>query len=96
MKAMNNPPPITPLEFGESDFDKAEALAKALGYEQTAYTSTSALWGLFCLPENPEHSKGPIRGGCIIKTKQFGLLFVQDTEDITGEMEAQTLETLQG
>lgn len=46
-----NPPPITPLEFEESDFPKAQAL----------------------------------RGGCIIKTQQFGLLFVQDTEDITGE-----------
>jgi len=84
---MNNPPPITPLEFNESDHAKAEALAAALGYEQTAYTSTSALWGLFCLPENPEHSKGPTRGGCIIKTKEFGLLFVQDVEDITGESE---------
>lgn len=83
---MNTPPPITPLEFEESDFDKAERLAKALGYEQTAYTSTSALWGLFCLPENPAHSR-ITRGGCIIKTKQFGLLFVQDTEDITGEVE---------
>ncbi len=85
---MTTPPPIMPLEFDESDFDKAETLAKALGYEQTAYTSTSALWGLFCLPENPEHSEGPTRGGCIIKTKQFGLMFVQDTEDITGELES--------
>lgn len=82
------PPPITPLEFDEADFDKAERLAKALGYEQTAYTSSSALWGLFCLPENPTTSNGPHRGGCIIKTQQFGLLFVQDTEDITGEVEA--------
>lgn len=80
------PPPITPLEFNEVDFPKAESLAKALGYEQTAYTSTSALWGLFCLPENPERSKGPTRGGCIIKTRQFGLMFVQDTEDIMGEL----------
>lgn len=81
----NVPPPITPLEFNEGDFDKAERLAAALGYQQTAYTSTSALWGLFCLPENPAYSSGPRRGGCIIKTKQFGLIFVQDVEDITGE-----------
>jgi hypothetical protein len=86
---MNNPPPITPLEFTDQDFNKAEALAKALGYEKTAYTSTSALWGMFCLPENPEHSQGPTRGGCIIKTQQFGLMFVQDTEDITGEPDLQ-------
>ena len=85
---MNTPPPITPLEFNESDHDQAETLAKALGYEQTAYTSTSALWGLFCLPENPRTHNGQVtRGGCIIKTKQFGLMFVQDAEDITGEME---------
>jgi hypothetical protein len=85
---MNNPPPITPLEFTETDFAKAEKLAKALGYEQTAYTSTSALWGLFCLPENPERRSGQVtRGGCIIKTKEFGLLFVQDSEDIIGELD---------
>jgi len=84
---MRTPPPITQLEFGETDFPKAEKLAAALGYKQTAYTSTSALWGLFCLPENPAYSRGPSRGGCIIKTKQFGLLFVQDDEDITGEVE---------
>ncbi len=94
---MNTPPPITPLEFTDQDIDKAETLAKALGYEQTAYTSTSALWGLFCLPENPNRRTGHVpswimgtsRGGCIIKTKEFGLMFVQDTEDITGEVELQ-------
>lgn len=79
-------PPLTPIEFEESDFPKAEKLAEALGYEQTAYTSTSALWGLFCLPENPAYANGrPTRGGCIIKTKQFGLMFVQDTEDILNQ-----------
>ena len=76
-------PPITPIEFEEQDFDKAEELAKALGYEQTAYTSTSALWGLFCLPENPRTHSGQVtRGGCIIKTEQFGLMFVQTEDDI--------------
>ncbi len=87
---MNIPPPITPLEFTDQDFDKAEALAKELGYEQTAYTSTSALWGTFCLPENPDRpeNKGkPTHGGCIIKTAQFGLMFVQTVEDITGEVD---------
>jgi len=79
---MNTPPPITPQEFTEADFPRAEQLAQALGYEQTAYTSTSALWGLFCLPENPEYNKGPFRHGCIIKTKEFGLMFVQTDEDI--------------
>lgn len=58
---------------------------RKLGYQQTAYTSTSDLIGLFCLPENPEHSRGPIRGGCIIKTQEFGLMFVQIQEDINNQ-----------
>ena len=74
---MRTPPPINQLEFNESDFPLAEKVAKRLGYTQTAYTSSSALWGLFCLPDRPsQHS------GCIIKTKQFGLMFVQDLEDL--------------
>ena len=40
---------LTQLEFQEEDFPVAERLAKRLGYTQTAYTSSSALWGLFCL-----------------------------------------------
>ncbi len=87
---MNTPPPITPLEFNERDHDNAQKLADALGYEQTAYTSTSAMWGLFCLPENParpENKGKPTHGGCIIKTAQFGLMFVQTVEDITGEVD---------
>lgn len=97
-------PPLTQLEFDGEDFDKAERLAKALGYQQTAYTSTSALWGLFCLPENPYQSAAsfaagstrmtkrpgahlpPYRGGCIIKTRELGFLFVQNDEDIIGEV----------
>jgi hypothetical protein len=79
---MNTPPPITPIEFKESDFPEAERLAKELGYGQTAYTSTSALWGLFCLPENPANSEGPTHGGCIIKTAEFGLVFFQLAEEI--------------
>jgi len=82
---MSAPPPITPLEFTEEDFPLAEKLAKALRYQQTAYTSTSALWGLFCLPENHEHAKGPIHGGCIIKTKEFGLVFFQLAEEIENQ-----------
>lgn len=84
-------PPLTPLEFDPDDHARARQMAEALGYRQTAYTTTSDLWGLFCLPENPEHSGGrgigrrhlpPYRPGCIIKTKELGLLFVQDVEDL--------------
>lgn len=73
----NEAPPITQLEFEESDFPKAERIAKRLGYTQTAYTSSSALWGLFCLPDNARQ-----KSGCIIKTAQFGLMFVMDMEDM--------------
>lgn len=70
-------PAITQLEFSEEDFSIAEKVARRLGYTQTAYTSTSALWGLFCLPDNARQ-----KSGCIIKTKEFGLMFVQDLEDL--------------
>lgn len=77
------PPAITQIEFTERDHHTAHRMAEHLGYQQTAYTSTSALWGLFCLPENPEyHPKAPHRGGCIIKTAEFGLVFIQDAEDM--------------
>lgn len=75
---------LTQVEFEPADFIKAEAIAGALGYEQTAYTSTSALWGLYCLPENPDYAKKgqATKGGCIIKTLELGLLFVQGGEDV--------------
>jgi hypothetical protein len=75
---------LTQLEWTDADFEIGEAVAKKLGYEQTAYTSTSALWGLFCLPENPEYAKRgqATRGGCVIKTKELGFLFVQTLEDV--------------
>lgn len=79
---METPPIITPVEMTSEDIEQAERLAARLGYTQTAYTSSSALWGLFCLPENPEYSTGPIHAGCIIKTEQFGMMFVQDLEDL--------------
>lgn len=84
MTSMTTTQQLTQVEFEGEDFDKAERIAKALGYQQTAYTSTSALWGLFCLPENPEYAKPgeATKGGCIIKTQELGLLFVQDGEDL--------------
>ena len=82
-------PPITQLEFSGDDFDDAERIARHLGYTQTAYTSTSALWGLFCLADNPANTAivrrrrlPPYVDGCIIKTQQFGLMFVQTAEDL--------------
>jgi len=81
--------PLTQVEFSRGDFPLAEALARRLGYQQTAYTSTSALWGLFCLRENPEHAKRrglPLTNGCIIKTRELGLMFVQTLDDIADDL----------
>lgn len=75
-------PALSQVEFSPGDHTKAEEIARALGYGQFAYTSTSALWGLFCLKENPKYSSGPYTAGCIIKTKELGFLFVQDLEDL--------------
>jgi len=74
---------LTQVEFEPDDHKKAERIARRLGFEQFAYTSTSALWGLFCLPENPKYAKPgqATDGGCIIKTRELGLLFVQNGED---------------
>ncbi len=78
-------PAITQTEMDAETIERAEKLAKRLGYQQTAYTSTSGLWGLFCLAENPATwtgSRRALQDGCIINTTQFGLLFVQDEEDL--------------
>lgn len=74
---MQTAPPITQIEMTDSDIEFAERIAKRMGFTQTAYTSTSALWGLFCLPD---HAR--MHEGCIIKTKEFGFLFVSDLEDL--------------
>lgn len=70
-------PVITQIEMSESEIEQAEAIAKRLGYTQTAYTSTSALWGVFCLRDRATQ-----KAGCVIKTKEFGFIFVQDIEDL--------------
>jgi len=75
---------LTQLEFTPADHRIAERVAHRLGYEQYAYTSTSALWGLFCLPENPATAKPgqATRHACIIKTRELGVLVVQNLEDL--------------
>lgn len=61
----------------EADIAFAERIARRLGYTQTAYTSTSELWGLYCLPDRQGQRKG-----CVIKTANLGFLFVADLEDL--------------
>lgn len=83
MQTMTKAPPITPLEMSEADIAAAEAAAQRIGYEQTAYTSTSGIWGLFCLPENPANRRGQVtRGGVFFKTAEFGICFLQTMEDL--------------
>jgi hypothetical protein len=86
---------LTMMEFNQRDFTIAERIAKFLGYKQYPYTTTSALWGLFCLRENPEYASPAdltpmVPGGrpterqhnaCIIKTQEMGFLVVYDLED---------------
>lgn len=52
---------LTQVEMTEEQIKFAERVAARLGYSQTAYTSTSALWGLFCLPDHAKH-----RHGCLV------------------------------
>jgi hypothetical protein len=67
---------IDVVEFQPDDFREAERMATHLGYKQTAYTS-HALPGLYCLPDGPHH-----RSGAIVKSRQYGFLFIQDAEDM--------------
>lgn len=62
----------------ESEIKFAERAAAKLGYTQTAYSSTSGLVGLFCLRDSNKDRKP---SGCLVKTQEFGLLFVGDLED---------------
>jgi hypothetical protein len=78
-------PPLTQVEMTEADIALAERIAHELGYEQTAYTSTSQLWGLFCLNENPATWRGnpqALKRGCVIKTEELGFLFVSGLDDL--------------
>jgi hypothetical protein len=81
---------LTQVEMTDTEIEHATTIAQHLGYTQTAYTSTSDLWGVFCLPENPARPwvsdraarRPPYRPGCVIKTRELGYLFVQDIEDL--------------
>lgn len=69
---------LTQLEFSDKDMETAAKIARRLGFgDNTAYTSSSALVGLFCLPDRHSQKKG-----CIIKTAELGFLFVADLEDL--------------
>ena len=77
---------LTMIEFTPEVMAQAEAMAEKLGYAGNyAYTSTSALIGLFCMahnPARPENRRKAHRDGCIINTAELGLMFVQLAEDL--------------
>lgn len=71
------PPILSQLEFDDEDHDVAERMARRLGYRQTAYTSSSDVWGLFCLRDRPTQ-----KAGVIVKTAELRLIFIQSIEDL--------------
>lgn len=75
---MNQAPPLKEVEMTQAEIELCERAAAKLGYTQTAYTSTSELWGLFCLRDSANDRKP---AGCFIKTANLGILFVADLED---------------
>lgn len=78
---MMKAPHLTQLEFEKEDFEKAAKIAQRLGFkDNTFYTSSSALWGLYC-----NRSRSSQKSGCIVKTKELGLIYVQTIEDLNME-----------
>ena len=75
---------LTMLEMNAADLGKANDIADRMGYAgNCAYTSTSDIIGLFCMGHNPEHNPSkPTQSGAVIKTAEFGFMWVQTDEDL--------------
>ena len=75
---MNTPTILTQLEMNEAQLERAQTLARRLGFQDsTAYTSTSALVGLNCLPlRSGQH------GAVIVQTAELGMLVIATLEDV--------------
>ena len=71
---------IHSLPFEGKDWEKAEILAKELGYEQTVYTSHGVFNELACIAERGMEMKS----GRIIKTAELGFVFVHTDEELLG------------
>ena len=68
---------LTLLEFAPDDHATAQALCARLGYGTSyAYTTSSDIPGLYCLPLRASQ-----RGAVICKSAEFGLIAVQTFED---------------
>lgn len=65
--------------MSDVDLAFAEKIATRKGYTQTAYTSSSALIGLYCLRDSASDHKP---NACVIKTQECGFLMVSGVEDM--------------
>jgi len=78
MKEQNITSTISVLGMTDHQIKQAQRVAKTLGYgESTAYTSTSAAAGLYCLPLTNAQKRG-----VLVQTKELGLIFIQGAEDL--------------
>jgi hypothetical protein len=75
---MNAPTILTQIDMNEAQLERARTLAARLGFQDsTAYTSTSALIGLNCLPlRSGQH------GAVIVQTAELGMLVIATLEDV--------------
>ncbi len=74
---MSKLPNLTQLKMDEKQLSFAKKIAEGLGYRQTAYSTTSSINGLHCLPDYDGH-----KSGCIVLTKEMGFLFVATLDDL--------------
>ena len=81
---LNGVKKIHSLPFEEEDWEKAEILAKELGYGQTVYTSHGVFNELACIADREEQQQWGRKSGRIIKTAELGFVFVQTDEELLG------------
>jgi hypothetical protein len=68
---------LTFIEFDREDFEPAQELCKKLGYRDSyAYTTSSSIPGLYCIPLRANQNTT-----VICKTMEFGLVAIQTFED---------------
>jgi hypothetical protein len=67
--------PFTLLEFTtDADHKEARRICAREGYRDSwAYTTSSSIPGLFCLP-----IRNGQKQGIVVKTKEHGLMFIRD------------------
>lgn len=69
---------LTMLEFStDEDFATAEHLCRKLGYvDSWAYTASSYVPGLYCLPMRPTQTQK-----IVVKTAELGFIVIEETEE---------------